>query len=200
MPAIFTVTKKLILASGSPRRQEFLANLGLEFKVICREIDETPRALESPEKYVCRLAQAKAEVVARENPDAVVIGADTSVVCQDEILGKPVDGEHHLQMLKKISAVSHEVMTGFAVVSGGVSQMQVVCSTVRFHTFSDEVLKAYIASGDGQDKAGGYGMQSAGAFLVKEISGSHANVIGLPMTELICLLLDSGAIAPGCTS
>ena len=200
MTAIFTSSKKLILASGSPRRQKFLTDIGLEFQVVCREIDETPLPDESPEKYVCRLARAKAKIVADEYPEAVVIGADTSVVCQDEILGKPVDERNHLEMLQKLSSCFHEVVTGFAVVTPEKDQVEFVTSQVQFQRFSTEILQAYVVSGDGTDKAGGYGMQSAGAFLVQSIEGSYSNVIGLPMTELIQVLLNCGAIVPRCTS
>ena len=197
---IFNTTKKLILASGSPRRQDFLAGLGLKFQVICREIDETPLPNESSGNYVSRLALAKAQVVAKSHPGSVVIGADTSVVWKNEILGKPLDALDHLKMLQKLAGCSHEVLTGFAVVSAEKTQVAVVTSEVRFHSFADEILRAYVASGDGSDKAGGYGMQSGGAFLVREVQGSFANVIGLPMTELVQVLLDLGAIAPSCTS
>lgn len=200
MTSIFTACPNLILASGSPRRQEFLAGLGLNFQVICREIDETPLSNESPENYVCRLALAKAQIVAQEHPDSVVIGADTSVVCHGEILGKPVDDCNHLEMLKKLSLSSHKVVTAFAVLTSAEQRVEVVTSKVQFHRFPDDILQAYIASGDGYDKAGGYGMQSGGAFLVKDIEGSCSNVIGLPMTELVRTLLDCGAISPRCTS
>ncbi len=196
MTAIFTTSQKIILASGSPRRQKFLTDLGLEFQVICREIDETPLAHESPQGYVRRLALAKAHIVADEYPEHVVIGADTSVVFHDEILGKPRDDVHGLQMLQQLRGCSHQVMTGFAVLAGDEQLVEMVTSSVTFHPFPDEVLQGYVASGDGRDKAGGYGMQSKGAFLVQEITGSHSNVIGLPMTELVQVLLDIGAIAP----
>ena len=201
MASIFTTKKQLILASGSPRRQRFLAELGLDFQVICREIDETVLEDEVPEAYVRRLALAKANLVACDFPESVVIGADTSVVWQGEIMGKPLDDIHHLCMLKKLVASSHQVVTGFALVAGKQQQMvEVVTTRVQFGTFSDAILQAYIASGDGRDKAGGYGMQSGGAFLVAEITGSHANVIGLPMAELVRELLVCSAIAPRCTS
>jgi septum formation protein len=200
MAQIFTTNKDLILASGSPRRQDFFRQLGLRFQVICREIDETPLAGESPLAYVERLALAKAHGVAGAWPEHVVVGADTAVVVQDEILGKPRDDDHGLQMLKQLSGTQHKVVTGVAVVAGAEQQVQAVTSIVTFHAFSDAVLKAYVASGDGHDKAGGYGMQSGGAFLVREIQGSFSNVIGLPMTELVQMLLAAQAIAPGCTS
>lgn len=200
MSHIFTTNKDLILASGSPRRQDFFRELGLSFKVICREIDETPLAGEFPEAYVARLALAKALQVACTCPGSVVVGADTSVVLNHEILGKPRDDRHGLQMLKMLSGATHEVVTGFAVVEGEKQQVQTVTSMVQFHDFPDAVLQAYVISGDGCDKAGGYGMQSGGAFLVREIQGSFSNVIGLPMTELVQMLLRFEAIVPGCTS
>ncbi|MDA3970076.1 MAG: Maf family protein [Desulfobulbaceae bacterium] len=199
-PSPFKTSKDLILASGSPRRQEFFRQLGLRFQVICCELDETPLAEESPQTYVARLALAKAHGVAREYPDAVVVGADTSVVFENEILGKPRDARHGLQMLRQLRGAAHEVVTGFAVVHGDKQQVQTVTSIVRFHDFTDAVLQAYVASGDGSDKAGGYGMQSGGAFLVREITGSFSNVIGLPMTELVQMLLGFEAIEPSCTS
>ncbi len=200
MTPIFKTIKPLILASGSPRRQDFLTSLGLDFQVICRAVDETPFELESPDGYVTRLALAKAEAVAHEHPGAVVIGADTSVVLHKEILGKPRDERHHLSMLQQLRGCCHVVVTAFAVVEEGKKQVEVVRSQVTFYNFSDEVLQAYVASGDGSDKAGGYGVQSAGAFLVRDIQGSYSNVIGLPMPEIVQVLLDLGAIAPGCTS
>jgi septum formation protein len=201
MAPVFTTIKKLVLASGSPRRQEFFQQLGLEFQVCCCDIDETPLAHESPQTYVRRLALAKAETVAGKQSEAsVVVGADTAVVLQDEILGKPRDEVHGLEMLQRLQGCFHEVLTGFAVVSGDRKQVEVVSSRVLFHHFSDEVLQAYVTSGDGRDKAGGYGIQSGGAFLVRQIEGSYSNVIGLPMTELVQVLLDFGAIEPDCTS
>ncbi len=197
MSVIFKTNQELILASGSPRRQEFLLELGLKFQVISRDIDETPLPAESPVSYVRRLALAKAYIVADEYPQSVVVAADTSVVYQNEILGKPRDHDHALRMLQQLRGCAHEVLTGFAVVMAGKKQVEVVTSCVTFHDFSDDVLLAYAASGDGLDKAGGYGMQSAGAFLVQEITGSYSNVIGLPMTELVQVLLDFGVIESG---
>ena len=201
MAFVFTTMRKLVLASGSPRRQEFFRQLGLEFQVCCCDIDERPLSHESPQMYVRRLALAKAATVAKhQSEDTVVVGADTAVVLQNEILGKPRDEAHGLEMLQQLRGRSHEVMTGCAVVRAGKQQVEVVTSRVSFHYFSDAILRAYVASGDGSDKAGGYGVQSGGAFLVRHIKGSYSNVIGLPMTELVQILLDLGIIEPGCTS
>ncbi len=188
----------LILASGSPRRQRFLANLGLEFTVVVTGVDESHRQGELPGEFVCRLAAAKAEAVARRRPEAWVVGADTVVVLAGEILGKPADSGEALAMLKRLAGRSHEVWTGVSVQrwQERCQRTFAVRTGVAFAEASESVLAAYVATGEPLDKAGAYGIQDLGVFLVSTLDGSYSNVVGLPLPELLGQLLDLKVIAP----
>ena len=199
-PPLFQTSKKIILASASPRRINFLKGLGLPFQTIPADIDETAQNNELPETFVRRLAREKALAVAKHHPDAVLIGADTVIDCQGQILGKPADREQALAMLQSLRQMqTHQVITGLALVAlnDGIDICQASTTTVHFGDLPDPVLQAYVASGEPMGKAGAYAIQENGGFLVKKISGSSTNVIGLPMYELITLLLDSLIIYPG---
>lgn len=194
---MFTNNEEIILASGSPRRRRFLAELGLDFTVVVADIAEDLQAGELPAAFVNRLAQEKAAAIAVDHPGAWVIGADTVVVVADEILGKPANPPDALAMLTRLVGRSHEVWTGFAIIRGkSVAVTRVVRTEVTFVSASADVLGAYVASGEPLDKAGAYGIQGRGGLLVERIDGSYSNVVGLPMAELVEELLNLEAIAP----
>lgn len=188
---IFTTTEKLILASGSPRRRDFLRDLGIAFEVKAADVDETPLPGEGPETFVLRLAAEKAETVSRRCLDAWILGADTVVVIDGEALGKPAGSEDALRMLQSLNGRWHQVWTGFCLCHGTrqIANARAVCTEVRFGDYPRHVLEAYVASGEPLDKAGSYGIQGFGAFLVTEVKGSYSNVVGLPLAEVVQELL-----------
>ena len=195
---MFSACLPLILASASPRRQDFLAGLGLRFTVVPAAIDETVLAGELPEPCARRMAAAKAELIARDHPEACVLGADTVVALEDTVFGKPRDRADALAILQTLRGRTHQVTTGVAVVCPArrLCEVFTVTSRVRFATFADEVLQAYIDTGEPMDKAGAYGIQGRGAFLVAAITGSCSNVIGLPVHDLIAVLLRHRLVRP----
>ena len=179
---------RLVLASGSPRRRELLASLGLTFVVDAADIDETELAGEDPLSYVVRLARTKAEhVAARHEPGTIVIGADTTVELDGTILGKPSDPVHAASMLASLSGRTHCVHTGMAVVVAGVPDPWVgVCTTdVTFRAFDATAIERYVATGEPLDKAGAYAIQGLGGSLVARVSGNVQNVVGLPLADLL---------------
>jgi septum formation protein len=188
---MFFACLPLVLASASPRRQDFLARLGLQFQVAPADIDETLLPGESPEPFARRMAAAKAELVARDRLDACVIGADTVVALDGTVFGKPRDPDDALAILQALRGRTHQVITGVAVVcpDRGIGEVFTVTSQVSFAAFPDEILRAYIATGEPTDKAGAYAIQGRGAFLVHAIAGSCSNVIGLPVHDLVSVLL-----------
>ncbi|WP_460123982.1 Maf family protein [Pseudomonas sp. H3_G09] len=178
--------KLLYLASGSPRRRELLTQIGVHFAAISADIDETPLSDESPSAYVERLARGKAEAGRRSvvsDQPFCVLGADTAVVLDGKILGKPVDEADACAMLMMLSGNEHEVLTAIAVLEGERCESRVVRSRVRFRTISREEASAYWASGEPRDKAGGYGIQGLGAVFVAGLEGSYSAVVGLPLCE-----------------
>lgn len=179
---------ELVLASRSPRRIELLARLGIEPTVVPADIDETPLVGEDPIAYVERLARAKAIAVHERTGASHVLAADTTVDINGEILGQPVDDSDMRRMLRLLSARTHRVHTGVAVISQQGITSQVVTSLVTFHPVTDETLEWYIASGEPQGKAGSYAIQGLGGTLVERIRGSMSNVIGLPLRETAILL------------
>lgn len=187
----------LVLASSSPRRKELLERLSLRFEVERADIDETPRPGESPKGYVKRLAREKANTVAKRiaRTDALVLAADTSVVLGKEILGKPTDKANAVEMLKKLSGKTHEVLTAVAV-AGTHHDTVVVETAVTFKETAEDALRWYADTGEPMDKAGAYAIQGIGAFLVARIDGSPTNVIGLPVPETLQLLEKGGVLAP----
>lgn len=186
------------MASGSPRRRDFLNDLGLTFDVRIAEVDEQPFPLEAPTDFVLRIAKEKAEHVARKYPDAWVLAADTVVVVDNDILGKPDDSSIAKTMLQKLSGRSHEVWTGFRIcrAEDNVFSQQAVQTEVFFIPITDEISNAYIKTGESLDKAGAYGIQGKGSLLVEKIQGSYSNVVGLPLAEVVCEMLRLGIIAP----
>ncbi len=183
---------KLILASGSPRRCELLARLGLFFEVVSKNIDESVIAGETPAELVQRLSQAKAQAVSQDHQDATILAADTVVALDGKIMGKPHDHQEAFAFLSQLNNRTHEVFTGVCLINKGQINTQVICTKVSFGNFSDDILKAYIVTGEGDDKAGAYAIQGIGAFLISSISGSPTNVIGLPMQEVTKMLIDAG--------
>lgn len=185
-----------ILASASPRRREMLAALGLEFRVEAADADEQVLPGEGAEGFVVRVAEDKARLVAERHPGVWVLAADTVVVLDGHILGKPGDAEEAVGMLTRLSGRGHEVWTGFCLSQGG-RQGQVcraVRTEVRFAELTESVIRAYVRSGDPLDKAGSYGIQSLGGFMVATICGSYSNVVGLPLAEVLAEMTALGLI------
>lgn len=182
------------LASQSPRRRELLAQIGIRHDVIDVEVDETPRAGEAPAEYVLRLALAKARAGHRLRPDRPVLGADTAVVQDDRILGKPLDRQDAAAMLAQLSGREHRVLTAVALV-GDREETRLSVSHVRFRPIDAAEAAAYWETGEPADKAGGYAVQGLGALFVESIGGSYSGVMGLPLFETGELLRRAG-IAP----
>lgn len=180
---------QLYLASGSPRRRELLAQIGVPFSVVGAPIDETPQSGEAPAAYVERLARAKAEAGFTHIDGAgVVLGADTTVVLDGKIMGKPESREDGVGMLGDLSKREHQVLTAVALTDGQRTLSRCVTTTVRFRTISFEEALRYWASGEPLDKAGGYAIQGLGAVFVSHIEGSYSAVVGLPLSETAALL------------
>ena len=184
----------LFLASGSPRRRELLTQIGVPFQVVSASIDETPLPDECPAAYVERLARAKARA-GREHllglsvsAPFCVLGADTAVVLDDQILGKPVDEADALSMLMALSGREHEVLTAIAILAAERCETRVVRSRVSFRTIGQQEAAQYWASGEPQDKAGGYAIQGLAAVFVAGLNGSYSGVVGLPVCETAELL------------
>jgi septum formation protein len=186
----------LILASASPRRQELLASAGIAFEIIPSEADEGTRQGESPEEYVRRLAGDKATDVAGKHRHRWVLAADTIVVIDGSILGKPKDPPEAREMLERLSEQEHRVITGYCILhsSSGKRRERRVITRVRFKRLSPEEIQHYLDTGEPFDKAGAYAIQGKAAFMVKEIWGSYTNVVGLPLCEVIEDLEELGAV------
>ena len=183
----------LYLASGSPRRRELLTQIGVPFTTVSAPIDEIPLADEGAAAYVERLARAKAEAgLACLQGPAVVLGADTAVVLEGRILGKPENREHALAMLADLSGREHQVLTAVALSDGQRRQSLCVTSNVRFRTISADEAARYWASGEPADKAGGYAIQGLAAVFVTALTGSYSAVVGLPLSETADLLAQFG--------
>ncbi len=178
----------LILASASPRRADLLAAAGFTFDIVPVEIDERVEANEPADRYVSRLALAKAREVARRNPGTPVLGADTAVVADDRILGKPADAEEAAAMLRMLSGRVHEVLTGVALCVDDREACEVACTRVRFLQLSAAEIDWYVASREPYDKAGGYAVQGLASRFVESIDGSYSNVVGLPVVAVYRLL------------
>ena len=179
----------VVLASRSPRRIELIAQLGITPDIVPADIDETPLSGEQPAEYVQRLASSKARAVQeRLATDAFVLGADTTVDLDGSIFGQPEDESDARRMLKALSARTHRVHTGVAVVGPTTSQVLVVTSMVTFEPVTDALLDWYIGTGEWQGKAGSYAIQGLGGTLVQSTRGSMSNIIGLPLRETAQLL------------
>jgi septum formation protein len=195
-----TAQTRIVLASASPRRREILSQLGITFEVLVSDIDESQFSGEDPAAYVLRLSEAKARAVADRlfgGEPAYVLGADTTVVIDGEVLGKPSDRADSIRMLRMLSGRKHVVHTAVTLISQRAERVQSVAKAteVLFRSLSERAIQAYAASGEGDDKAGSYAIQGIGTGLVAEIYGSYSNVVGLPASETISLLEDAGAIS-----
>ena len=179
----------LYLASGSPRRAELLAQIGVPFTVLkAPGIDETVHAGEAPRDYVARMAREKAAAgrAAAPGPEPV-LGADTAVVLE-RVLGKPDNDDQALAMLRDLQDREHRVLSAVCVMAGDTPRLALSETRVRLRALDDERLRAYVATGEGRDKAGAYGIQGLGAALVASLSGSYSGVVGLPLEETVPLL------------
>ncbi len=172
---------KIILASGSPRRSEILTQVGWEFEKFVSDVDESEREGESPEIYVQRLARTKAETVAEKFPGEIVLGADTTVVIENQIIGKPLDLQDAWRMLEMLSGRWHEVLTGVALVKNGKSVAGLQTTKVKFAELSGEEIAFLVEKGEPLDKAGAYAVQAQAALFIEKIEGDYWNVVGLPV-------------------
>jgi septum formation protein len=182
----------LILASSSPRRKELLENIHLSFEVSSSDVDESFSKTLSPDVVVKLLAERKAKAVAANYPTAFVLGADTIVVLEGTVLGKPNDEVEAADMLRRLSGKTHEVYTGVAIVSPKDSFSFYEKTTVTFWELTETEINMYVSSGEPLDKAGAYGIQQLGSFLVKEIQGDYFSVVGLPIARTVRELRRAG--------
>lgn len=181
--------RRLILASSSPRRQELLTQIGVPFSVQVPAIDETPLVGEAPPAYVQRMAEEKAlAVLAQQKGDVCVLAADTSVIVDGLILGKPADAADAKAMLRRLSGREHQVLSAIAVADQNRLNSHVVSCKVAFRTLTDAEIEAYWLTGEPRDKAGSYAIQGLGAVFVQAIHGSYSAVVGLPLAETAALL------------
>jgi septum formation protein len=191
---------RLILASASPRRAELLRSAGFAFDVLPVDVDERGAAGEAPEAYVLRLAMEKARRALErlgeqgsgeaghyqdgESPALAVLGADTAVVADGKILGKPRDDADATTMIRRLAGRTHRVLTGVSLLARGIERHQVEVTAVEFLPMSDADIRWYVESGEGRDKAGGYAIQGLAARFIPRIQGSYSNVVGLPITAV----------------
>jgi septum formation protein len=199
--ALHNSQNRIYLASKSPRRRELLKQIGINFEVLLlrefpasrQDIDERPHADEPPDDYVLRVAQQKAEVGAlrvqeRHLPILPVLSADTSVILDQHIIGKPTDAREAAEILRRLSGKTHRVMSAVALFYAGQVSSVLSITEVRFRQLSEEEIRRYIASGEPMDKAGAYGIQGRAAAFIGGISGSYSGVVGLPLFETVELL------------
>ncbi|ADP83149.1 Maf family protein [Pseudofrankia inefficax] len=186
--------RRIVLASGSPRRRELLAAMGIPFEVLTSDVDETVAGHDGPADFALQLARRKAQAVAGRVTDALVIGGDTVVELDGTIFGKPADEAAAFATLGRLSGRAHRVVTGLAVLdtATGVLRQEAATSTVRMRAFADDEIRAYVASGEPFDKAGAYAVQGLGGRLVAAVDGDLDNVIGLPTRTLRRLLAGFG--------
>lgn len=184
----------IILASKSPRRRDLLSQAGLSFSVIPSSFDESTISVSSPEIYVRILAESKAKDLAPRYPHRWIIGADTIVLKDSKIMGKPDSKKEARMMLKHLSGITHQVLTGYCICCKAKKSFfsETIKTEVLFKKLTDEEIEWYIETGEPFDKAGAYAIQGLGAFLVKSINGSYTNVVGLPICEVIDFLVKEG--------
>ncbi len=187
----------LILASASPRRRELLRSIGVPFRVIPSRIEEVPRRGEKPLLFVRRAAREKGEEVSSRHPEAFVLSADTVVVVDGRLLGKPADRRDAHRMLSLLAGREHLVHTAACLVRDDRGYLDETCVTtrVRFRSLTGKEIAAYLRTGECDDKAGAYAAQGAGNLLIERISGSFTNVVGLPMTQTLGMMLRAGLLA-----
>jgi septum formation protein len=186
---------RLILASASPRRVELLRDAGYAFDVEPAHVDESELAAEPPRAYVLRVAALKARTVAARHPDDCVLAADTTVVVDGGMLGKPLNDEDARRMLRLLSGRAHEVLTGVVIGRAGRESSAVVETRVCFRSLTPAEVDWYVASGEPHDKAGAYGVQGLASRFIESVGGSYSNVVGLPVGA-VRALLDAAGLAP----
>jgi len=186
---------KIVLASASPRRAEILRDAGIPFEPIPAHVDEARREGEAPMELVLRLAEAKARAVAAQaDGPCIVVGADTEVVLDGDVLGKPGSAEHARAMLRRLAGQTHEVITGLALIRlpEGALRSEREVTRVTFAPMSAEEIAEYVASGEPFDKAGGYAVQGLGGRFVTRVEGCYFNIVGLPLARLYAMLREMG--------
>jgi septum formation protein len=187
---MFCNREPIILASGSPRRKQYLEDLGVSFSVCPVSIDETPLNGENADLFVVRMAREKAQAVSDQFGSSWVVAGDTAVCQGGKIFGKPRDNEEAVSMLMSLSGKEHTARTGIFLCNAEkkISDHRFVATKVIFADFDEPTARGYVSAGESLDKAGAYGIQGKGAFLVKAIEGSYSNVVGLPLHELLEML------------
>jgi septum formation protein len=188
MPMSDPQAPPLVLASQSPRRAELIGRLGLTFETVPADLDERYLQGETPPEHAERLAREKALAIASGRPEALVVGSDTIVVIDGEVLGKPRGRDHAIEMLTRLSGREHEVCTGIAVAHRGRMESGLERVRVRFRTLDRAACEAYVATGEPMDKAGAYGIQGFGSALVEGIEGDYFAVMGLPVVRMLSLI------------
>jgi septum formation protein len=186
-------SRRVILASASPRRRQLLLLVGIVHEVRPADVDESLLPGEPPDAHAERLARAKAHAVAEREPDAVVIAADTIVVVDGDVLGKPRDAQDARAMLRRLSGRTHTVLTAVAVALAARTESAVESVAVTFRSLRDDEIDAYIATGEPMDKAGAYGIQGYGATIVERVDGDYFSVMGLGLRRLVELMARVGA-------
>jgi septum formation protein len=184
----------VVLASSSPRRRELLNLIGIAHEVRPANLDESMRPRETPRRHAERLARDKASAIAMRDPDLITIAADTIVVINRKVLGKPTDKEDAARMLAMLSGREHTVITAVAVSRGKKLRSAIEEVRVKFRRLREDEIEAYIATGEPMDKAGAYGIQGYGATIVERIEGDYFAVMGLPLVRLIGLMRDVGVV------
>jgi septum formation protein len=186
----------IVLASASPRRSELLESAGISFRVVPADIDESALLDEEPIKHVLRLAEGKARKASSMADGRFFIGADTIVLCDDEIMGKPSDSDDAARMLRKLSGRVHQVITGFSIIDNESTPAisRAITTEVRFKPLTDNEISSYVSTGCPMDKAGAYAIQGGAAYMVERIDGSYTNVVGLPLCEVVQTLREMGAL------
>lgn len=187
---------KLILASGSPRRKEFMSYLGIPFEVEIPNIDESPLQGETPSELVLRLSSLKADYISKKHDDTVVVAADTVVCFNGMILGKPSSRDDAFRMIKMLQGQTHTVYTGVTVQKGSLVRSKVVSTEVGFDPLDDDFIRNYAASGECDDKAGAYAIQGIASIFISEVKGSVSSVVGLPINEVVKFLREFGLNIP----
>lgn len=187
------MSTSLILASASPRRVELLQQIQIEFEQQVADIDETHQKGETPEEFVCRLSVEKAQAIRNNNAaDVAVLGSDTIVVLAGEIFGKPKHADDAAQMLRRLSANKHQVMTAVTLITEESTETRLNISNVTFMALDDNLITAYLKTGESFDKAGAYAVQGIGGQFITEIKGSYSGIMGLPLYETRALLQEAG--------
>jgi septum formation protein len=184
----------IVLASASPRRQQLLRNAGISFVAQAADISEAPGAGEAPAALAERLAREKAEAVFRQRPNDLVVGADTIVVVEGQILGKPRDASDATRMLRLLSGRSHQVITGICVLGRGCEEVRSESTLVTVRGLTDQDIHSYVATGEPMDKAGAYAIQGLASRWISRIEGDYFNVVGLPVSLVYGILRERGAI------